>query len=392
LPWNGIDISKDNLENKLNGACARFLNYKKTTKVMPYALFVNGNSALNIRSGTNMFSDKANEITKSVFGNIGESTNLGPAVARQHAVGINGFDISSCQFALHYMFENKRTFYNFIRNIAECTKLNGYFVATCYDGRSIFNMLKKRELGESRDIYIDDKKVWSITKDYDESMFEDNESCLGYKISVYQDSINQTIPEYLVNFDFLTQTMDKYGFSLVSREEAKSMGLPEGSGMFSELYNSMMLELKRDPKKEKDYKDAPYMKQYEKDISFLNRFFVYKKVSTRNAEKLTKALIEQLPDQEELEQFGTVLAREAVQEAEEAVKPKAKKLDKKINLQDEPEMKAPVKKSRKVKEVEQKLQTEPQPQPIVEEVIELPTNPKKTTRKKKITNLELVEE
>jgi hypothetical protein len=381
----GIDISKDNLENKLNGACARFLNYKKTTKVMPYALFVNGNSALNIRSGTNMFSDKANEITKSVFGSIGESRSLGPAVSRQHAIGMNGFDISSCQFALHYMFENKSTFYNFIRNIAECTRLNGYFVATCYDGRTIFNMLKKKELGESRDIYIDDKKVWSITKDYAESMFEDNESCLGYKISVYQDSINQTIPEYLVNFDFLTQTMDKYGFSLVTREEAKSMGLPEGSGMFSELFNSMMLELKRDPKKESDYKDGPYMKQYEKDISFLNRFFVYKKVSTRNAEKLTKALIEQLPDQEELELSGTVLAREAVQEAEEAIKPKAKKLGKKINLQEE----APTKKNRKMKEV---VEVAAVSAPVIEEVIELPSKPKKTTRKKKIANLELVEE
>ena len=30
------------------------------------------------------------------------------------------------------MFENKRTFYNFIRNIAECTKLNGYFQSEKY--------------------------------------------------------------------------------------------------------------------------------------------------------------------------------------------------------------------------------------------------------------------
>jgi len=385
----GIDISKDNLENKLNGACARFLNFKKTTKVMPYALFVNGNSALNIRSGTNMFSDKANEITKTVFGSIGETKTFGPAVERQHAVGVNGFDISSCQFAIHYMFENKRTFYNFIRNVAECTKLNGHFIATCYDGRTIFNMLKKKELGESRDIYIDDKKVWSVTKDYDESIFEDNESCLGYKISVYQDSINQTIPEYLVNFDFLTQTMDKYGFALVSREEAKAMQLPEGSGMFSELYNSMMLEIKRDPKKQSDYKDAVNMKQYEKDISFLNRFFVYKKVSTRNAEKLTKALIEQLPDEEEFEQSGTMLAREAVQEAEEAIKPKAKKLGK-ILIQDEPELKVAPKKSRKAKVVE--IAEEEAPVVVPEEVIEIPSKPKKTTRKKKLADFEIVEE
>lgn len=329
----GIDISKDNLENRLNGACARFLNFKRTTKNMPYALFVNGNSALNIRSGINMFDDKANQITNSVFGTTGINKSLGPAVSRQHGKGHNGFDVSSCQFAMHYMFENKRTFYNFIRNVAECTKINGYFIATCYDGQTIFNMLRRKEEGESREIYINDKKIWSITKSYDAQVFEDNESCLGYKIDVYQDSINQTLSEYLVNFDFLTSTLDKYGFKLVTREDARNMGLPEGSGMFSELFYSMMNEIKRDPKKASDYKEAPYMDDYEKDISFLNRFFVYKKVSTRNAEKLTKSLLEQLPEEFDFEQAGTMLARESVKEAEEIIKPKAKKLKQKIVLQ-----------------------------------------------------------
>ena len=411
----GIDISKDNIENRLNGACARYLNFKKTTKTMPYALFVNGNSALNIRSGTNMFNDKANEITKAIFGSSSADKSLGPAVVRQQGKGINGFDISSCQFAIHYMFENKRTFYNFIRNIAECTKLNGYFIATCYDGRSIFNMLKKKEQGEMKEIYVEGKKVWSVTKDYDAITFEDNDSCLGYKISVYQDSINQTLPEYLVNYDFLTSTMDKYGFSLVSREEARHMGLPEGSGMFSELYNSMMNEIRRDPKKESDYKEAPFMRDYEKDISFLNRFFVYKKTSTRNAEKLTKTLLDQLPDQLEFEQVGTMLAREAVQKAEEMVKPKVKKLRDKLKLQDatealeeeavtknmepvtknmEPAQKEDVKKPRtkKVKNVEtEKIElNEDKATAKFEEVIK--EKPKKTTRKKKLVEFEIKDE
>jgi len=141
--------------------------------------------------------------------------------------------------------------------------------------------------------------------------------------------------------------MDKYGFSLITRDEAKNMGLPEGSGMFQELYNEMKLEIKKNPKKEKDYKDATNMKSYEKDISFLNRFFVYKKVSTRNAEKLTKSLLEQLPDEIEFEKVGTMLARESVKEAEELLKPKAKKLNQKIKLQgSEEKEKKPVKKTR----------------------------------------------
>ena len=75
--------------------------------------------------------------------------------------------------------------------------------------------------------------------------FEDDENCLGLKIDVYQDSINQTLPEYLVNFDFLTNTMDKYGFALLTRDEARQLKLPEGSGMFSELFNLMEREVKK---------------------------------------------------------------------------------------------------------------------------------------------------
>jgi hypothetical protein len=288
------------------------------------------------------------------------------------------------------MFEDKNKFYNFIRNIAECTKLYGYYIATCYDGRAIFNLLKRKEMGESREIYLDDKKIWSITKQYDISSFEDNETCLGLKIDVYQDSINQTLPEYLVNFDFLTSTMEKYGFTLINRDEAKQMKLPEGSGMFSELFNEMELEVKRNPEKENDYKEALNMRDYEKDISFLNRYFVYKKTSTRNAEKLTKSLLDQLPDQEEIELAGTMLAREAVEKAKEIVKPKVKKLNEKLKLQEATEAleEATIKKTktRKVKE------TVKETVPIVEgeeEIIEIiPAPKKKTTRRQK--NIEFV--
>ena len=390
----GIDISPDNIENRLNGACARYLNFKQTNKKMPYAIFVNGNTSKNIRSGINMFNDKANQITKSIFGSMGIDKSLGPAVERQHGKAHNGFDISSCQFALHYMFENKNTFYNFIRNVAECTKLYGYFIATCYDGRTIFNLLKKKSQAEGRDIYIDDKKVWSITKMYDATTFEDNESCLGYKIDVYQDSINQTLPEYLVNFDFLTSTMDKYGFSLITRDEARQMKLPEGSGMFSELFNAMENEVKRYPEKENDYKDALNMRDYEKDISFLNRFFIYKKTSTRNAEKLTRTLLDQLPDEEALELAGTMLAREEVKKAEEIVKPKAKRLSGKLKLQESTEALEEAKpivkkgKTRKIKDVEEKVEAE-----VIkdEDVIEIaPITKKKGTRKKNEVNFNIV--
>jgi len=238
--------------------------------------------------------------------------------------------------------------------------------------------------------------VWSISKRYDAITFEDNESCLGYKIDVYQDSINQTLPEYLVNFDFLTSTMDKYGFTLITKEEARQMKLPEGSGMFSELFNVMENDVNKNPEKASDYKDALYMKDYEKDISFLNRFFIYKKTSTRNAEKLTKTLLEQLPDEILIEQAGTMLAREAVKEAEEIIKPKSKKLNTKLKLQEAtealeeviPVVKKSKLQTKKIKEIEE-------PSKVIEVIEEqeeidiIPAKKKKTTRKKKLVDFEI---
>jgi hypothetical protein len=201
-------------------------------------------------------------------------------------VGEEGFGISSCQFAVHYFLENPDTLKGFVKNIAECTKLNGYFIGTAYDGKLIFNMLKKIKTNESVKIEENGKKIWEITKRYGGDKFEDDSSSIGYKIEVFQESINQQIPEYLINFDYFDRVMDAYGFKIVNREEAIEMGLPEGSGLFSELFANMLEEIKKNKFKEKDYGEAAQMNAFEKKISFLNRYFVYKKIMEVNSEKV----------------------------------------------------------------------------------------------------------
>jgi mRNA (guanine-N7-)-methyltransferase len=329
----GIDISQDNLENRLNGACARFLNNKKSNKNIPYALFVNGNSAYNIKNGSAMLNDKAIQITKAIFG-IGSKDveKLGKGVARQYGVCEDGFNISSCQFAIHYFFENPDTLQGFLRNVAECTKLNGYFIGTAYDGKLVFNLLNKVKTEESIQIMENGKKIWEVTKSYGSDQFEDNSSCIGYKIDVFQESINQTISEYLVNFDYLNRVFESYGFKIIDREEAKELGLPEGSGLFSELFVNMMEEIKINKNKAKDYGNAPSMSSFEKKISFLNRYFVYKKIREVNTEKVEL----------EMSEFNEYDVSENIKETKKAVnvskkenkelKPKIRKLSTKLLL------------------------------------------------------------
>jgi hypothetical protein len=258
-------------------------------------------------------------------------------------------------------------------------------------------MLKKKQQGESEDIYINDKKIWSITKQYDATKFDDDESCLGYKIDVYQDTINQSISEYLVNFAFLTNTMQTYGFSLLTPEESKYLKLPKSSGMFSELYQKMEMEVNKYPEKQVEYKDALYMEDYEKKISFLNRYFVYKKISTRNAEKLTQSLLNQLPGEVNIEEAGKLIAKSAIQEVEkqyeteiEIKKPEGYKKSEEYK---KPKVKKLVGKLKLV-EATEALEEEAKKVDELKKVEELKKEKKKTTRKNreplKLEEIEIV--
>jgi len=329
----GVDISSDNLENRLDGACARFLNSKKKYKTIPYALFVNGNSAYNIQDGGAMLNDKAKQITSAVFGRgPKDADKLGKGVARQYGKGVDGFNVSSCQFAIHYFFQTPDTLKGFMRNLAECTKMNGYFIGTCYDGKIVFKELSKVKTGDSVKIIDDGKKIWEITKEYGSDTFEDNSSSIGYEISVFQESINQQISEYLVNFDYLNRVMTAYGFELVNREEANNLGLPASSGLFSELFLQMSEEIKQNKFKAKDYANAQFMTSYEKKISFLNRYFIYKKVRTVNIETVQLELGEYQEATALADASDTLNAQEIAVKETKKLQPKVRKLAKKMLL------------------------------------------------------------
>ena len=332
----GIDVSKDNLENRLNGACSRYLNARKDTKNMPYALFVHGNSSQNIRNGSAMLNDKAIQITNAIFGNGPKDKEIiGPGVSRQFGKGIEGFNVSSCQFALHYFFKNPDTLQGFLRNLSECTKYQGYFIGTAYDGKTIFDLLKKKNPGESVQILEDGKKVWEIIKSYDHSSFLDDSSSIGYRIDVFQESINQLIPEYLINFNYLERIMLNYGFKIIDSDEAKSLGLPQGCGFFSDLFDEMTNEISINKFKANNYGKAPNMTKYEKNISFLNKYFVFKKINKHvNAEQVQLELGEYNEVDDVVNKKETYIA---VEDAKELVKKdnsyaKVRKLNKKLLL------------------------------------------------------------
>jgi hypothetical protein len=209
-------------------------------------------------------------------------------VYKSYGIAHEGFNISSCQFALHYFFENLSTLTGFIRNLAECTAINGYFIGTCFDGETVFNMLKTKSNGDGFTVIKDNVKICEITKLYYQTGFANDENSLGLSIDVFQETINKVFREYLVNFKYFSHIMENFGFVLLTDEEATLIGLPKSTGMFEILFQFMKHEIEKDHRKKYDYGDSMDMSHEERQISFMNRYFIFKKVRNIDAEKEEK--------------------------------------------------------------------------------------------------------
>ena len=273
----GIDISKDNIHNKKDGACARYIGTKQKNRQSPEALFIEGDSSkLILNSLTNpdivlveeVEDDKKSKfVLKQVLGIDKPDEKYGKYIAKQFGVANKMFDVGSIQFAIHYMFENKFTLHNFLKNVSDLIKPGGYFIGTCYDGSRIFDMLDDVEENDSKDIFVGSKKIWSVIKKYDNTEFSET---LGLKIGVYQETINKVFDEYLVDFKYLTELLERYGFKLNSPNESI-----KPLGDFGSFYKKMRAT---------DEKIT--MTAEESQISFLNNYFIFKKMQNVDTEQV----------------------------------------------------------------------------------------------------------
>ncbi len=274
----GIDVAKMNIEDRKDGACARYLKFRSKYKHSPRAIFLNANSSLQYMNGDAFQDDKSKIIFNALMGEGGKSKErLGKVAYKNYGIGKEGFNIASNMFSIHYFFESFTILNNFLKNLSDTVKIGGYTTGCCYDGKRVFNMLKNIKKGSSKFIIEDDVKMWNIKKMYSNDTFPDSLLSIGYRIDVYQESINKTFPEWLVNFDYLTELLENYGFSKLDKDELKSLGLKKSIDSFEELHNQMQDKINNKFITSKEIGNALKMSVSEKEISFLNNYFIFKK-------------------------------------------------------------------------------------------------------------------
>lgn len=307
----GIDIARDNIHNPISGICSRYLSLKARKRNLFHGLFIRGNSSKLIMreefAETEDKNERDEEVSKfviqQIFATKPKSEHFGKYIPSIYGIAKNKFDVGSIQFALHYMFENVKTLHSFMKNVADTIKVGGYFIGTCFDGELVFNKLKTMDTGETYYIYKkmdenaekqDDvqhqKKIWSITKKYNQSEFNSNDLSLGMMISVFQETINKEFDEYLVHFNYLIDCMAQYGFE--PEKKMPGTDLP-GIGNFKVIYDHMSKGTKIN------------MSEEEKEISFLNKYFVFKKTrNIINTDGIYQAFVEGIEDDTILNKIG----------------------------------------------------------------------------------------
>ena len=285
----GVDLVKNNIYSPNHGAYARllrerkrfFINMKNNNNMLfPDMVFAVGDCAKSIKTGECAVSDDESiddrdsyNVLKMVFnkGSKKNDTQYNKIIGR----AVNGFDVCSCMFGIHYFFKSEEMLDGFLSNVSELLNAGGIFFCTFMDGEKIeteiennggdkiegFKKLSKRK---------DDKgePIWAILRCYDKTDI----SKYNKQINVFIETTSKLIPEYVVSYKFLLEKCKEFGLNIKESE------------MFSETFNRFKGNLD-DLKETKEnlYKSIIELDKAEnsdlKRFSSFNRWCIFEKVA-----------------------------------------------------------------------------------------------------------------
>jgi hypothetical protein len=201
-------------------------------------------------------------LAEIVFG-ITSASDIKEKLLREQWRGIvdrPGFDVVSCQFAIHYFFKDDSTLSDFCENVSRTLKVGGHFIGTCMDGQRVHSLLSQSANGSIaayQDPVLQKGMLWEIRRDYGTRAFNHADPMvnIGMVITNYIETIGAHIQEYLVDMRLLEAKLAIHNIVLVKTD------------LFADLHDAY-----------KNANPSSIMDDKLLNYSFLNRQFVFKKM------------------------------------------------------------------------------------------------------------------
>jgi mRNA (guanine-N7-)-methyltransferase len=138
------------------------------------------------------------------------------------------FDISSCQFSMHYMFDTEAKVRNFLQNATDRLVHGGYFICTHPDANVIVKKLRNASVTDEQGRHVTENKYYSIisdTVDFPKDKgpfgfpygFFLTDNLVGFKEPAEPNKKGNLhyVPEFLVIVPSLQKIAAEYGLELV---------------------------------------------------------------------------------------------------------------------------------------------------------------------------------
>jgi mRNA (guanine-N7-)-methyltransferase len=152
----------------------------------------------------------ATKPTPDLFQKIGIFMDTHKLINKKNNV-FTGFQIMSCQFAMHYFFQSEIALRNVLSMFSRFLRNGGYFIGTCINGAEITKLLEKEKAFKSSILEIE-------LKNYKPRKAFGNEYTFQINDLIDQGNYFNTLgvsTEYLVNMDTLVKIADEYNLKPV---------------------------------------------------------------------------------------------------------------------------------------------------------------------------------
>ena len=264
----GLDPSYEDIFSSINGAVSRYNDVKKKYPDFGTMIFLQANPGFPLEddSQKKVFPNMSSEAI-SEFNDVFKKPDF-------------KFDIINSSFAIHYLFSDKNSVDNMVKNIDKYLKLGGFVICELFDADLVMKLLNGNDTYTS--FFTDDEgkkvKFFEIVKKF-EGNYNDE---IGKGIDVHMSWISQEgtyFSEYLVSKKLMVDTMRKAGCYLID------------SDLFRNVYNLNKDWFYKVAPTEENKKNKRYYEKISKfygklegadkeskTYSFLNRFYIFKKI------------------------------------------------------------------------------------------------------------------